>query len=74
MKETTKLETKMYEMGRLINLGKDEVTNALKSRKNIIVAAALALFALLLVPNITYGTLRYLPPSINDFVQFGKFL
>ena len=74
MKKSAKLETKMYEMGQLINLGKDEVRNALKSRKNIVVAGVLALFAFIIVQNITYGTLRYQPPGITDFFQFGRFL
>ena len=74
MTKNEKLETKVYEMGQLINLGKDEVKYALKSRKNIIVAGVLALFAFILVQNITYGTLRYQPPGISDFIQFGKFL
>jgi hypothetical protein len=74
MKKNKKLENRIYEMGQLINLGKDEVKYALKSRKNIVFAGALAFFAFIVVQNITYGTLRYQPGSINDFIQFSKFL
>jgi hypothetical protein len=74
MMKNAKLETKIYEMGRLINLGKDEVKYALKSRKNIVLAGALAFFAFILVQNIAYGPLRYMGASINDFIQFSKFL
>ena len=74
MKKSAKLEAKMYEMGQLINLGKDEVKYALKSRKNIVVAGVLAFFAFIVVQNITYGTLRYTGACINDFIQFSKFL
>jgi len=69
-----KLETKIYEMGQIINLGKDEIQYALKSRKNIVVATVLAFLAFIVVQNITYGTLRYQPASISDFIQFSKFL
>ena len=48
MMKNAKLETKIYEMGRLINLGKDEVKYALKSRKNIVLAGTLAFFAFIL--------------------------
>ncbi|KYK22228.1 hypothetical protein AYK24_02440 [Thermoplasmatales archaeon SG8-52-4] len=74
MMKNAKLETKIYEMGRLIDLGKDEVKYALKSRKNIVLAGILAFFAFILVQNIAYGTLRYMGASINDFIQFSKFL
>lgn len=74
MIKNAKLETKIYEMGRLIDLGKDEVKYALKSRKNIVLAGILAFFAFILVQNIAYGTLRYMGASINDFIQFSKFL
>ena len=74
MTKNAKLETKVYEMGQLINLGKDEVKYALKSRKNIVVAGALAFFAFVFVQNIAYGTLRYTGACINDFIQMSKFL
>lgn len=74
MKKSAKLETKMYEMGQLINLGKDEVKYALKSRKNIVVAGILTLFAFILVQNLLYGPTRYMSASIQDFVQLSKFL
>ena len=74
MKKSAKLETKMYEMGQLINLGKGEVKYALKSRKNIVVVGVLTFLAFILVQNITMGPHRYIGASINDFIQLSKFL
>lgn len=74
MTKNEKLETKVYEMGQLINLGKDEVKYALKSRKNVVVAGILAFLAAIIIQNIVTGPHRYIGASINDFVQLGKFL
>ncbi|HUT00259.1 MAG TPA: hypothetical protein VMY59_08090 [Candidatus Thermoplasmatota archaeon] len=74
MKKNVQLESKIYEMGQLINLGKNEVKDALTSRKNMVVAGMLTFFAFLLFQNITYGTLRYTGVCINDLIQLSKFL
>ena len=73
MKKNTKIETTMYEMGQMINLGKDEVKYALKSKKNIVVASALAVFAFIFVGHVAIPG-RYSAPCINDFIQLSKFL
>lgn len=74
MMKNAKLETKIYEMGQLINLGKDEIKYTLKSRKNIVVVGILTFFAFILVQNVTMGPHRYIGASINDFIQLSKFL
>lgn len=73
MKKNTKLETKMYEMGQLIDLGKDEVKYVLKSKKNIVVAGALAFFAFIFVETMVSPG-RYGSACISDFIHISKFL
>jgi hypothetical protein len=74
MRKNPKLEKMVCEAGQLLGIGKTEVKHALMSRKNVIVAGVIAIFAIILVPSITYGTLRYIGVSINDFIQISKFL
>ena len=68
------LENMLSEAGQMLNIGKEEVKNTLKSRKNIAIAFVLFVLGLFLVQGITYGTFRYAGASINDFIQMGKFL
>ena len=68
------LENMLSEAGQMLNIGKEEVKNTLKSRKNIAIAFVLFALGLFLVQGLTYGTLRYAGASINDFIQMGKFL
>lgn len=74
MKKNTKLENMIYEAGQLIDMGKTEVKNALVSKKNVIVAGAIAIFALIIFDNIATLGNRYAGGSINDFIQMSKFL
>ena len=74
MKKNPKLENMICEAGQLLGIEKTEVKHALMSRKNIIIAGAITVFAFIVVQSITYGTLRYTGASINDFIQLGKFL
>jgi len=74
MKTNIKLESMLCEAGQILDIGKNEIKNAVMSRKNIIVVGLMAFFAFVLVHNVTYGTLRYTGASIHDFIQLGKFL
>ena len=74
MKKNTKLENLLCETGQMLDLGKNEIKYAVLSRKNIFVVGLMAVFAFVLVHNVTYGTLRYTGASIHDFIQLGKFL
>jgi len=74
MKTNTKLENMLFEAGQILDIGKNEIKNAVMSRKNIVVVGLMAFFAFVLVHDVTYGTLRYAGVSIHDFSHLGRFL
>jgi len=69
------LESKLFKIGEMMDLGKDEIKFTLKSRKNVIVTALLVAFAFVIVGSgWAYGVLRYGGSGIQDFIELGKFL
>jgi hypothetical protein len=74
MKKNKKIQALLTEAGNLMEIGKNEITATVHTRKNIITATILALFAFILIGNITYGPLRYTGVSIHDFIKLWKFL
>ena len=69
-----KLSSLLNETGEMLKLGKSEISMAVKSRKNIVIASLFAFFAIVILQNIASNGTRYAGSSINDFIQMGRFL
>lgn len=69
------IEHKLYDMGKTLEIGKEEIKATVKNNKKPIVICAIIVAGLLTTGNLAYLGSRYATVSLHDFLNafYGKF-